>query len=208
MSTSRPYRSNLREERALETRVRIRRSARQLFAKNGFSETTIAEIAEDAGVAPQTIYAVFGSKGGIVAAILEDLEETARQDARVAEMIAEEDPPQQLRLFVSWIRTLYEQGAPVIRAALAAQSDPDVAALSNRGDENRLRGTGQITQIWAKRRALREDLKQDEAAQRLWLLTSVEQYLLATDKLGWSPAQYEQWLGDLLEHELLNPRRP
>ena len=61
MSTDRPYRSTLREERARETRLRIRKSARRLFAARGFAETTIAQIAKDAGVAPQTVYAVFGS---------------------------------------------------------------------------------------------------------------------------------------------------
>jgi len=196
----------LRDERALETRSLIRKSARNLFTANGFSETTINEIAQNAGVAPQTIYAVFGSKSGVVAAIFEDLKETAGQAARVAEMVAEEDPRKQLRLFVSWIRTLFEQGAPLIQAALDARSAPDVAALIDREDQNRYRGTGEITEIWARKGALRDDLEQGEAADLLWLLTSVEQYLLATDKLGWNADEYEKWLGDLLERELLEPR--
>ena len=45
----------------------------------------------------------------------------------------------------------------------------------------------------------------EEAAERLWLLTGVEQYLHAVDKLGWDPGQYEHWLGDLLEREILQP---
>jgi AcrR family transcriptional regulator len=207
MSTSRPYRSSLREERALETRLRIRKSARKLFAARGFAKTTINEIAEDAGVAPQTVYSVFGSKGGIVAAILEDLQESAGESARVAEIVSEEDPHRQLRLFVSWTRTFFEQGAPVIRAVLTAQSAPDVAALADQGDQNRRYGTRELTGMWASRGALRDGIEHEEADQRLWLLTSAEQYMLATDKLRWSPDQYEQWLGDLLERELLNPGR-
>lgn len=206
MSTDRTYRSSLRDERALETRSLIRDSARNLFTANGFSETTINEIAQDAGVAPQTIYAVFGSKSGVVAAILEDLKESAGRAARAAEMVAEEDPRKQLRLFVSWIRTLFEQGAPLIQAALDARSAPEVAALIDNEDENRYRGTGEITEIWARKGVLRGDLEQDEAAKLLWLLTSVEQYLLATDRLGWNADEYEKWLGDLLERELLKPR--
>jgi len=203
MSTSRPYRSSLREERALETRLRIRKSARKLFAARGFAKTTINEIAEDAGVAPQTVYSVFGSKGGIVAAILEDLQESAGESPRVAEMVSEEDPHRQLRLFVSWIRTFFEQGAPVVRAVLDAQSDPDVVALADRGDQNRRYGTRELAGMWASKGTLRDGIEHEDAAQRLWLLTSAEQYILATDKLGWSPDQYEQWLGDLLDRELL-----
>ncbi len=208
MSTSRPYRSTLREERARETRLRIRKSARRLFAARGFSKTTIDQIADDAGVAPQTIYAVFGSKGGVVAEMLEDLEESAGIDAWVAKMTAEGDPHRQLRLFVSMNRSLFEKGAPILRAAMAARSEPEVAALAERGDANRRSGTTQLTQMWSRDGALRKELKPADAAERLWLLTSVEQYLLAIDVLGWSPDRYEQWLGDLLDHELLEPELP
>jgi AcrR family transcriptional regulator len=208
MSTSRSYRSTLREEQANETRRRIRASARKLFADQGFAETTIAQIAEDAGVAPQTVYAVFGSKGGIVGAMLEDLEESADLDTWVTRMMAEEDPHRQLRIFVSWIRTLFEKGAPILRAALAARSEPDVAAFAERGDQNRRSGTTRLSQIWSRKGVLRKELDSTDAAERLWLLTSVEQYLLATDMLGWSPDRYEQWLGDLLDRELLEPHAP
>lgn len=205
MSTNRPYRSKLREEQARETRLRIRKSARRLFAANGFTETTIAQIADHAGVAPQTVYAVFGSKGGIVGEMLEDLEESADIDAWVTKMTGEGDPHRQLQLFVSMNRTLFEKGAPILRAALAARSQPEVAAMIERGNQNRRLGTAQLTKIWSHTKTLRKGLKPSDAAERLWLLTSVEQYLVATDELGWSPDQYEQWLGDLLDHELLQP---
>lgn len=202
MSTNRPYQSTLREQRALETRLRIRKSARRLFAARGFTETTIAQIAQDAGVAPQTVYAVFRSKGGIVGEMLEDLEESADRDRWVARIMDEEDPHRQLRVFVSWIRTLFEQGAPILRAAFEARSDGDVAALLDRGDAKRRFGCTQLAQTWASRGELRKALGPDEAAERLWLLTSAEQYLLATDSLGWSPDDYERWLGDILDLEL------
>ena len=208
MSTSRPYRSTLREEQAQETRLRIRKSARRLFAAQGFTETTITQIADDAGVAPQTIYAVFGSKGAIVGEMLQDLETSADIGAWVAKMIAEGDPHRQLRIFVSMNRTLFEKGAPILRAAMAARSEPEVAALIERGDGSRRVGTTQLTQIWSRQEALREGLKPTDAAELLWLLTSVEQYLLATDGLGWSPDHYEQWLGDLLDREMLESDEP
>jgi AcrR family transcriptional regulator len=206
VSTPRPYRSALREEQARETRLRIRSSARELFAAEGFTETTIATIARAAGVAPQTVYAAFGSKGGIVAEMLQELEESADRDAWVGRIRAEGDPHRQLRIFVSWIRTLFATGAPILRAAIAARSEPDVAALSQRGDQNRRLASAQITQAWSQKGVLRAGIEPADAAERLWLLTSLEQYLLATDGLGWSPEAYEQWLGDLLERELLQPR--
>lgn len=207
-STRATCRSKLREQRAHETRLRIRESARRLFATEGFAETTIAQIAQDAGVAPQTVYAVFQSKGGIVTEMLEALEESADREGWVARMMAEQNPHRQLQIFVSWIRTLFEQGAPILRAAIAARSDPAVTALVDRGDANRRFGCTELTQMWSVKGALRKELGPDEASERLWLLTSVEQYLLAIDNLGWSPDHYEQWLGDLLDRELLETQQP
>jgi AcrR family transcriptional regulator len=201
--SSRPYRSPLREERALETRRRIRTSAWDLFAQRGFSGTTIGQIAADAGVSPQTVYAVFGSKGGIVSAMLEQLEQEAGLAEHIVQIAAEDEPARQLRLFVSSNRRLFEVGAPLLRAFMAARHDPDVAAVGARGDRGRLEGATHLTRGFASAGALRPGLEPDDAAERLWLLTSLEQYLLATDQLGWSPDRYEQWLGDLLEAELL-----
>ena len=207
VSSRRPYKSSLREERARETRLRIRGSARTLFAEKGFAETTVAAIADHAGVSAQTIYATFGSKGAIVAAILSDIEETADQQTWVARIVAEEDPHRQLRTFVAWNRTLFERSTPVLRAVAAARGDPDVAALAQRGDASRRRGTRELTAVLAEKGALRDGLTPEQAAERLWLLTTSEQYLLATDELGWNSDDYETWLADLLERELLGSRR-
>lgn len=205
MSTGRPYRSRLRTEQADETRRRIRQSARNLFADQGFTNTTIAQIAEGAGVATQTVYSAYKSKGGVVRGMLEDLEESADQDEWVKRIRAESDPHRQLGVFVTWIRTLFEMGAPILRAAIAALGDSDVAALRAQGDANRLGGTTALAEHWAQIGALRPGLESGEAAQRLWLLTSPEQYLLATDELGWSPGDYQDWITSMAQRELLAP---
>lgn len=203
VSTPRPYRSRLRAEQAERTRLRIRQAARELFGRQGFADTTIAEIAETAGVATPTVYATYRSKGGVVGAMLEELEEGADQAGWEARIRAEADPIRQLHLFVTWIRTLFESGAPVLRAAMEARSDPDVAAMIEHGDANRLRGTTALAEHWAQLGALRPGLGASEAADTLWLLTTAEQYLLAIDQLGWSPQRYERWLAALAFHGIM-----
>ncbi len=203
MTSRRRYRSTLREEQAEETKLRLRRAARELFEAKGFARTTIDQIADKAGVSSQTVYAVFGGKAGIVGAMLDDLEQAADEDAWVARMLGEADPHKRLRLFVSFNRALFEAGAPILRALMAARSHPDVAAVAEQGDRNRREGTTRLTRQLASEGALREGVRPKDAAERLWLLTSAEQYLLATDGLGWAPSRYERWLGDLLEAELL-----
>jgi len=205
MSAPRPYRSRLRKEQAAHTRRKIRRAARKLFEQQGFADTTIAEIAEAAGVAVPTVYGIYGSKGGVVEAMLEDLEEPADQSGWEARISAESDPVSQLGLFVTWIRTLFEAGAPVVRAAMDARGDPEVAAMMARGDAKRLGGATALTAYWQECGALRPGLESLDAAHTVWLLTSAEQFLLAIDHLDWSPDNYERWLASLLRHVVLRP---
>jgi AcrR family transcriptional regulator len=205
MSTGRTYSSVLREEQAKETKRRIRAAAAELFAADGFADTTVVAIARQAGVAAPTVYSAFGSKRGIVVSMLEELEENAELGVWVGRMMAADDPHEQLRLFAAWIRNMCEVGEPIIRAVLATRSEPDVAEVADRGDEARRKGTRGLATRWESVGALREGLSVEEAAERLWLMTGVEQYLQAVDRLGWSPARYEEWLHGMLERELLTP---
>lgn len=54
-----------------EQRRRILETATQLFAENGFDEVTMAEIAEEAGVARATVFNYFRSKHSLIEAITE-----------------------------------------------------------------------------------------------------------------------------------------
>jgi AcrR family transcriptional regulator len=59
-------RLGLRERKKQQTRDRIAREALKLFAQRGYDETTLADIADAADVAPRTIFAYFDSKEDIV----------------------------------------------------------------------------------------------------------------------------------------------
>ena len=54
-----------------ETRQRILDTALDLIASNGYSATSIAKISTAAGVQPASIYWAFGSKEGLLAAVME-----------------------------------------------------------------------------------------------------------------------------------------
>ena len=58
----RPYRSARRREQAGETRQRIIRAAHDLFVNQGYGRTTMADVANAAGVAVETVYAAFRNK--------------------------------------------------------------------------------------------------------------------------------------------------
>ena len=52
---ARPYRSQLRERQAAETRHRVIEAAVALFSRQGFPATTVAQIAKQAGVSVETV---------------------------------------------------------------------------------------------------------------------------------------------------------
>ncbi|HTU87234.1 MAG TPA: TetR family transcriptional regulator [Solirubrobacteraceae bacterium] len=56
----------LRERKKQQTREKIAHVALELFAERGYDETTLAEIADAAEVAPRTIFAYFESKDDIL----------------------------------------------------------------------------------------------------------------------------------------------
>lgn len=203
MSTDRPYSSSLREEQALQTRDRIRQAARDLFATHGFTSTTIGQIAESAGVSGATVYGAFESKAGIVVAMLEDLEQDAGLGAQLEAVFAESDPYRQLRAYIAAHCNLFTKGSDILRAALRAYEDPDVAALAEKGDGHRRQVIDTLIAGWRQAGVLHPEITEQQAAERLWLLTTVEGFLNAVDRLGWKPRKYETWLGELAEREIL-----
>ena len=65
-AVKRRYTSTRRNEQARETRLRVIRAARELFVAQGYGRTTLAEVAREAGVAVETVYAAFGNKATLL----------------------------------------------------------------------------------------------------------------------------------------------
>src|SRR5260370_35943230 len=69
MRTVKPQRRISKRERAEETRARIMEAAYRLFTQHGYEATTMQAVADEAGVAVQTVYFTFHTKGGLLGAI-------------------------------------------------------------------------------------------------------------------------------------------
>ena len=70
-------------------------------------------------------------------------------------------------------------------------------------DAQRHAGLTRFAGLLAKNGALREGLTPKPAADIIVTLCSFATYDSLITRRGWTPAQYESWLTDLLKHSLL-----
>ena len=199
----RRYRSALRDARTADTRRRILAAAGELFAAAGFVGATVPAIATRAGVSQPTVYAVFGSKAGIMRALLTQLEDDAGASGWWLRIEEAPDARERLRRFAGWSRALYSTGRALISAALGATSEPSVRELTGQGDRNRRAWLRPVIASLAEEGALRPGLGEQEALDEAWMLTGPALYLDATTGCGWPDGAYERWLGDVLQDRLL-----
>ena len=192
----------LRQEKAELTRRRILGAARRLFGARGYGATTLAAVAEDADVAVQTVYAVFGSKPAILRALRESVVRDPSAEQRYADALTAGSPRQALELFAGSIRTRWQAGYDIVAMDLAAASS-----------DSRLRR--EVEAVFARRRAgllhlarslerdLRPGVTVDRAAGVMDALTHPAVYMTLVATHGWSAEEYESWLASSLERSLI-----
>ena len=210
VKSRRPYRSRVRAEQAAQTRLRILEASGDLFAARGYVATTIDAVAARAGVAVDTIYAIFGTKKGMLSALI-DLRVTGSTEG--SDVLAGQGPRalrtmpdrrQMLAGFAADIVARIERVRPIDDVMQsAAVIDPDIADLRARMQENRFSKLRTFTEWLAANGALRQHMDVDEAATIVWTLTSPEVNRLLRDTRGWSPQRYQQWLSTTLIRLLL-----
>ena len=110
----RSYQSAVRERQAGETRQRIAAAARRLLVSKGYAAMTIDAIAREAGVAAQTVYAVFGSKAGILTEILDEARFDDSYQELVRQAMSVPDPRARLRYAARIARQIFDSERPVL----------------------------------------------------------------------------------------------
>lgn len=206
----RAYDASGRRARALETQERALAAARSLFAERGYAETTMEAIAVEAGVAVPTLYAVFGSKRGMLSRLLDRLvagesgEPSILQTASAREVFAETDARRSIQLFARHIAQVLERVTPTFQAMKsAARTEPDVAELYARAQRNRFNNLESVARHVATRAALRTGLTVEDAGRTVWVLASPEVREMLMTHAGWSEEKYVAWLTETLTAALL-----
>jgi AcrR family transcriptional regulator len=199
-------RLNRREVAAAETRREILRAARRLFAEHGYPGTSLQQIAEEAGVAVQTIYSSVGSKAALILALNDLVDEEAGVAQLAAGVRSETDPPQMIAKAVHLTRQLNERCGDLLQVMLsAAPAEPDVAAAFADGMRRHESGIAALTQRLETQGALRAGTTPEQATAAFAMMTSPPSWQQLTQRAGWTFDQSEAWLTASLTQLLLEP---
>ncbi len=205
---TRKYSSAVRDEQAARTRTRILDAASDLFLERGYARTTIKDIADRAGVARDTVHAVFGSKAQVLTALI-DLRlvpdgsvASARERPEALAVRDEVDQRKQIELFASFIAGISTQLRPVFEILRTASAvEPDMANVFEEMDRYRMMNMQTYAKWIAARGPLRVSPRR--AGEIIWTLASPDVGRMLCDELGWTQTQHARWLSDTLSRTLL-----
>ncbi len=208
----RRYDSPRRREQAAATRLAILEAAERRFAEQGYVATAVAEIAQEAGVALKTVYAVFGTKADVLCELwnlrMRGDEEPVPipQRAQYRRVLEEASPRRRLALVAQNARAIRERTAAVAEVVRqAAPADEQIAALWERFQRELYEvGMRGVVETLERDGALAVD--RTRATDLMWTLVHPDLYQLLVRQRGWSPERYEQWLAETLRQQLLRRR--
>src|SRR3954454_8439676 len=129
---ARTYDSTRRTKQAAQTRAEVLDAAIELFGEHGWAGTTLAAVADRAGVAVETIYKTFGSKKNLLraamdVAIVGDVEEIPLAERPVYQRIGHGTVEERAKAGIAMTSEVHERSARVWQALLeASASDPDI----------------------------------------------------------------------------------
>lgn len=212
MVVKRRYESARRQQQAQQTRRAILDAAAELFVEPGYAATALTTIAARAGVAIQTLYAVFGSKRQLLSALVDvtiagDDDPVAIADRPfVAEIAALPDATAKLVRYAEHLAEVSARNVQVMIAlANAATADADAAAIWQKNiDERRFAMTMFAAEL-ATTGSLRSEYTVESVADVLWLAMDIRNYDWLVRQRGWTTERYQRWYVDTVAGAILEP---
>ncbi|MER3479306.1 MAG: TetR/AcrR family transcriptional regulator [Meiothermus sp.] len=191
-----------RQRQAQATQQLIIKAAEKLFLDVGYGVATIEAIAERAGVAVSTVYAVFGSKRGILKAIREAWHQVSQAKDILQQASKEPDSKRRVEIAAHATRRQWEASATMMAIYnSAAAVDPEAAAELKAARTGRRTHLGHVLEGWVS--SFRPGLDPKRAVALYNALTLPEVYLELVREYGWTPDEYENWLAETLKQQLL-----
>ena len=189
-----------RRERSAATRRRIVKAAYELFCERGYAGTTMAMVAERAGVAVQTVYFVFNTKPTLLsrsydfAVLGEEHPLPPPEQPWYVHMTAEPDVASAVRHFFAGVGEINRRITPlyvVVRAA--ALSDPEVSEIMDLHERMRRDGYAEVMQVLTGKAPLVRGVTLEKATDLLLLYGGMDVYHFLVGARGWSHEELTSW---------------
>jgi AcrR family transcriptional regulator len=194
--SKRPYVSAVRTEQAAATRARVAAAAGRCFAESGWSGTTLAQIARQAGVTPQAVHLSIGPKPALLKAALVAAVGAGEADDPELEqevfrgMLAPGLPTEaRARAFAAASHAVHQRAGRLFAVlAQAAQTDEDLATWRQSIGARRM----EVCRALVSACGVPAD-RATEVRDLVFVLASTSVYY-EFDNLGWSATAYDDWL--------------
>jgi AcrR family transcriptional regulator len=197
--------TGLRQEQAQITKNRILDAASRLFVKSGYSRVTVEDIALEAGVAHQTVYAVFRTKLAVAQTIIWSSFQTEGIDELIELARASGGVEGHIRTGAQIARRLNERFAAIVRF-MRESGDPALLAEYQKIEGLRFdQIRAQMSPVLSASGRLRAGISPADAVSSIWAVTGTDLYNQLVSVRRWTPARYEEWLRDALINMLLDP---
>lgn len=205
--SSRSYDASGRRQASARRRERIIRAARERFLADGYGATTMAAVADDAGVSVETVYKTFRNKPGLVRAVweraLEGSAATPAEERADAVSATATDPRLILHNWATLAAEVAAVAGPVFRLVrAAAESDPAAAELYAEVEAGRADRMAHNAAYLLRGGHLREGLGADHARDILTAM-SVALHEPLVERGQWSAEEYSELIYRLLCAALL-----
>ena len=174
-----------------EKYFRIIQAATRVFARRGFYQAKVSEIAREAGVADGTIYLYFENKDDILISLFEEQMRVVLENMKI-HLAERESPPQKLEAFALSHLKLIEQNkdmAEIIQVELR-QSSKFMKSYKNEQFAQYLNLIAEIIREGQKQGVFKGDVVPDLASRvvfgaldelsRYWVLSSYKKYDIET----------------------------
>lgn len=189
------------EQRRMRTEAAIIDAATALFLERGYQRTSLADIAERAGVAERTLYVRFDSKVKVYqrvveAAVVGDLDE-APLEQRPWSVLAMTAPTldERLHAFSAGVAEMNSRLGPLM--AVNGEVEVSEPAVQLSAARYRTQTSDFLRAFWSSARndgLLEGHLDLEWLVETATLLSAAETRLLATRSFAWSDGAYQDWL--------------
>lgn len=197
--------------KAKATRTRVISAAGKLFVRDGYLQTTMADIAAAAGIAVRTVYGV-GSKVEVLAAALDiaivgdDQPVPVLERAWFRQLVAEPDGITALGIFRDAASQVIERVYPLYAVTRDGSTDPELAEVLHRNKHQRFTTHTHVARALAAKAGFDASVPVERAAQVIYTVMSQETYGLLVVEHGWSVTDWAGWVHQHLLTELFLDR--